>query len=233
MLKGYRPVGLAVEDTRAIGVVVADHEIDMPVAIDIGKGRRVAVPAFAWIDDIACDKVLSRKSGRMHSRFAEAQKGDRRSAPVIDQDVDQTVFVDIRRQAAHRCRHGRDVDQRARLEIERRIAIPGPGRRRHDHPVCARVDIANIVGQTIAIEVVQRDRCAGRRDPGGDPLQARMDGAHIARLARCRLRQSVLAEGKALDHLRTLVARQIRQPCPKVERRHERQRSEARRVHEN
>ena len=77
------------------------------------------------------------------------------SVPVVDEDVEITVLVEIAKQATHRSHRGWIVGKRRGTQAER---LEGCNRARHrrdnDH-VCACVDITEVVRQSVAIKIAQ------------------------------------------------------------------------------
>ena len=61
-------------------------------------------------------------------------------------------------------------------------------------PIGPRVDVGDIVGQAVAVQVVERDGRAHRRDPGRDLLKAGMDRSDRAGRASRQFRQGVTCE---------------------------------------
>src|SRR6185295_20314362 len=92
----------------------------------------------------------------------------------MDQQVRCSVFVEIGRRATHR-RHRGVVEQPFSFEYKWSITWAGVGRRRDNHAVAARIDEAQIVRQTIAVDVVESHSGASRRYPAGDTIQTWID----------------------------------------------------------
>ena len=118
----------------------------MPVTVEVSLGRAVRKPALLLGDQfrrqIAAARQLCRRVPRVICR---AEEDDRRSAPVIDQNVHQAIFVEVAGQTSHRC-HGRSVEgERRRFKFKGLIARRRAGRWGDDHLVGARVDVTDVI----------------------------------------------------------------------------------------
>ena len=162
---------LRVEQPSAIREVVPDHEVEPAVAVDVGRGDRVRVPAPA-----ARHELTATKAGRAERSPRAAQEEHRRPAPVVDEQVEPPVGVEVPREAAHRRRRPRVVGQRRRVKRERLVARARGRRRRHRHAVRPRVDETDVVRKAVPVEIRERDRRADRRDPPGDRAKRRLHG---------------------------------------------------------
>ena len=174
MLHVVGHVGPCVENAGAVGEIVADNEITVAIAVEISERRGVRVPPFDCVDELSRDEPRSRHLLRVR----ESEKQDRRATPVVDEEVNRSIFVEVARQAAHRRRGRRIVRQRKRVERERRVTRAGAGRGRDDHLIGAHVDVAEIVRQAVGVEVVQGDGGADGGDPRGDVTKAWIHFAH-------------------------------------------------------
>src|SRR6185312_10658465 len=151
----------------------AENQINVAIAIKIGGDRRVGVPILD-----GRQKFLGLKGGCAQiARLRLLQEYDGGTAPVIDHNVHEAVFIRVQREAAHG-RHGGGVKRkRAWTQHKRLVALRRTGDRSHDHLVSPGVHIANIVGQAITIKIIQCNRSANRRNPGSDSRQTGIDGA--------------------------------------------------------
>ena len=110
--------------------VVADDEVDVAVAIDIGPAGGVGVPAFAAGRDFLTSEALGRQMRLVEpSPPVALQKRDRRASPIGDDDVRQPIFVEVARQAVRRAHRGA-VEQRStgvKAKGAKRSPVPGTG----------------------------------------------------------------------------------------------------------
>ncbi len=139
----------------------------MAVAVEIGQGGGIREPA-----------LLARNQFARNIAWSMTKKGNRRSAPVVNEQVELSVFVQIAGQTTHR-RHRRAVVGKIdRFESERLIARRSAGHRCDDEFVDSRIDVTRIVRQSVTVEIVQRHRCSDTRDPRGNATQRRIDVAN-------------------------------------------------------
>src|SRR5262249_9647819 len=108
-------VRFGIEDSRSVGVVVTDDDIEVSVAVEIGNGRCAGEPAFGSSHNF--NWPVRRGRQRWLSLTGPGQKRDRRAAPVMDQQVHCPVFVEIGRRTTHR-RHRGAVEQLTGFEYE-------------------------------------------------------------------------------------------------------------------
>ena len=86
------------------------------------------------------------------------QERDRRSAPVIDEEVHEAILIEITRQTSHGRHRVRVKWQGRGKERERLIARASLRQCRDDHLVRPRIHVAAVVREGISIEIIQRDR---------------------------------------------------------------------------
>ena len=60
---GHRldPVAGGIEDAGTVGKIVADDQVDVPIAVEVGLGRRTGVPALECLDQLAGDEPRPRQ----------------------------------------------------------------------------------------------------------------------------------------------------------------------------
>src|SRR5688500_1740410 len=107
------------------------------------------------------------------------QKGNGRSTPVVDEQVETPVFIQIAGHTTHWRHRGRVVRQRAEIEAARNMASACSRSWSNDDHVLSGVDVADVVGQTVAVEIAEGSGCTDGRDPGSDIFQFRMDVSNL------------------------------------------------------
>jgi hypothetical protein len=147
------PVGI--EIGLSIRAVVADDQVAVAVAVEIGLGGCTGEPALPRLDQLAGDERL-RRQPLAARRSGLLEINDRRTTPEIDEHIGQAILVEVTQQTA-RGSHRRAVGEGPGLQDKGLIAILGcSGRRSNDHLVDARIDVAEVVRQPISIDVAQR-----------------------------------------------------------------------------
>ena len=69
--------------------------------------------------------------------------------------------------------------QRRGVQRERRVTVSRSRRGRHGDKIRAWINVDEVVGQAVAVEIRQRHGSAQRRYPGGNAAQARMNLADV------------------------------------------------------
>src|SRR6202035_4660608 len=111
--------------------------------------------------------------------------------------------------------------ERGGIESEERVAVARPRHRRYQHLVEARIDLAAIVGQAVAVDVGQRHPGADAGDPGRDAIEGAMDLPHAARRAvggGRRRGERRAREGEPRGEGGALLPRELGQPREDIER---------------
>ncbi len=162
-----------------VGVVIANDQVEMTVAVEVGLAYCAREPHLERLDQIARNEARGRENGRTDGGggIGPLHEEYRRTAPVVDQDVCETVLVEIADSGAH-WRHGGSVeDKRRRVQNECGEPFARAWRRGDDHLINPWVYIDEVVGQTVAVEVGEGNGCANERHPGSNMVEARM---HVA-----------------------------------------------------
>src|SRR5690349_1312235 len=99
-----------------------------------------------------------------------------RSSRVINDDVHAPVLVNVRRKHAERC-HPVALEEWALLQGKRRVAVAGALQGGDDNLVSPGVDVAGVVREAVAVQVIERDGSPYGREERRDALDARVDPA--------------------------------------------------------
>src|SRR5262249_49165319 len=151
----------------------------------------------------------------------DLEKDHRGSPPVVNQDIYQTVFIEVPGQAAHWSHGGRIEGERRRVEHEGLVAVRGARNRGDGHEVGPRINVADVVRQTIPVEVIERYGGADRGDPAGYSRHIRVhvaDGAERGLGSTLWRRQRQTREAESRDDLVALCGRQSGQTGEAVDR---------------
>ena len=187
----------------AILEVVADHQIGMAIAIQIGKHRRIGEPALVAGDQLYCLVAFGLQHRGVAGSACGAQKSHRSASPVINNNVRQPIFIEVADQAAHGGHGGRIIARRPQRKWL--VAFAGCRGRLNGDLIGTRIDEASVIGEAIAIQIAGGDGSAYRGDPGGNAFQAGMHRAHFPRIHIAAGRQRVAGEMEARSqfHART------------------------------
>ncbi len=142
VLHRLQPPGPGVEDPGVVGKIVADDQVGMTVAIEVGQRGGIGEPAAGSRRDLLSAKRTPHQPG---VSVVPPEEHDWRTAPVIDQDVHQAVLVQVARQAAHGGHRVGIIGQRNQAQAERLVSLARAGDRRDDHPVGPRIHINHVV----------------------------------------------------------------------------------------
>ena len=134
----------------------------MAVAVDVGEGAGGGVQGGGPRDELA-NREVARAGGAVAGPFGggAAQKRDRPRVPQEENDdVGETVFVEVADETLGRVARFR-VDQRAGVERERRVPVPGSGDRGDDDLLGPHLGATDVVGKPVFRQVAER---GGRRE---------------------------------------------------------------------
>ena len=186
----------------AVGKVVAQDQVEAPVAVEVGlnRGRRVPALVLAGRGELL---GLEVGRGQLPSGVALAQEEQRSAPEEVDEDVRESVLVPV----AHERSAGPDIGPVVPSHGEREggVARRRSRGRADDDLLRAGLRVDEVVGEAVPVEVGQGDPGADGRDPLGDPLAGGVGGTErLGRDARDsrELRSDEaepVAEGPALD----------------------------------
>ncbi len=220
MLHRLQPAGPGVEDPGVVRKIVADDEVGMTVAVQVGQRRGIGEPTARSRRHFPGHEA---DRARGPCRAVPPEERDRRPAPVIDQDVHQAVFVQVARQTTHGGHRVGVVGQRHQVQREGLVSLAGAGHRSNDDPIDPRVHVDDVVGQAVPIQVVECNRRADRRDPGLDPFQAGMDRTDRPRVVAGEFGQRMVKELESSRQPGLFGTGQLRLQGEAVERQNDRQ----------
>src|ERR1700752_134519 len=193
-------IGSCIKDARTVGKEVANDQVGVTVAVDVGERRCVRVPTSAAGNDFTTRVALG-----IEFRPGAAwplNEGDWSSSPVIGEHVLETVFVKVTGQTTHWSHRRRVVRKSNRIEAEWLIARGSARHRRDNDLVNSGVDVTDVVWQSVTVEIVERDRCAHAGDPTGNAAQRWIDVANRSLCFSAEARQCRSVETETFRELR-------------------------------
>ena len=179
-MQALEPLGILVEHSGAVGEVIADDQIEVSVAVQVGRGRRRGVPAVAALDQFLRFEFGGRGRGLGVGR-RPAQINDRATAPVDDEHVHQAILIQVGDQGALRA-HRRGVpvgERRSGVECECFVTRPCAGHGTANDLVGAWIDPNDVVLQPVAVQIAQRHAGPECGQVGSDVPHAGVDLADI------------------------------------------------------
>ena len=200
----FGPIGgLGIEDVGIVCKVVADDQITVAISIDICKGCPIGEPLF-------CRRIshhsLGDVGGLGRGGVVLFEIRNRRSAPVIHQQIHPPVFVHVVGHASHRGDGAWHVVAHECGQGKGRKTLAAAGHGGYEHLIRAGFHLTQIIRQAIAIQVIEGNRRPHRGNPSRMTGQMGIHSSLVSGPSHRQLGQGQALKGKPIHDRRLFAA---------------------------